>query len=145
MAGSALRQKLQPIWVFATLAALLNAGYGVLFTIVGDYRDAYDISETAIGWIIGVGFIVAFVSQITLGPLGDRGHARRLVFGGAVVNAVGLLIMGFGTSAAVILVGRIVSGHPWAYTYLPVSTKPAPRNSSSRSPGPGNSFTDSGR
>ena len=110
MTGSTSRRTLQPVWVFATLAALLNAGYGVLFTIVGDYRDAYGISETAIGWIIGVGFIVAFVSQITLGPLGDRGHARTMVFGGAIVNAIGLLIMGFGTSGSVILLGRILSG-----------------------------------
>jgi MFS family permease len=92
------------------LSALLAAGYGVLFTIVGDYRDNYGISETTVGWIIGVGFIVGFISQITIGPLGDRGHARTLVFGGAVVNAVGLLLMGFGTTAPVILGGRIISG-----------------------------------
>lgn len=104
------RPALRPIWVFSTLSALLTAGYGVLFTIVGDYRDNYGISETTVGWIIGAGFIVAFVSQIVLGPLGDRGHARTLVFGGAVVNVVGLVMMGFGTNAPVILSGRIVSG-----------------------------------
>jgi MFS family permease len=108
--GIALPRTLQPIWVFSTLSALLTAGYGVLFTIVGDYRDTYGISETTVGWIIGVGFIVGFVSQVTIGPLGDRGHARTLVFGGAVVNAVGLLLMGFGTNAPLILCGRIVSG-----------------------------------
>ncbi|MGI9648545.1 MAG: MFS transporter [Acidimicrobiia bacterium] len=110
MAGTNLTRKLKPIWVFSTLSALLTAGYGVLFTIVGDYRDNYGISETTVGWIIGIGFIVGFVSQITIGPLGDRGHARTLVFGGAVVNAAGLLLMGFGTTAPVILAGRIVSG-----------------------------------
>ena len=86
------------------------AGYGVLFTIVGDYCDDYGISETTVGWIIGIGFIVGFVSQILIGPLGDRGHARTLVLGGAVVNAVGLVMMGFGTTAPVLLSGRIVSG-----------------------------------
>ncbi|NNC92312.1 MAG: MFS transporter [Acidimicrobiia bacterium] len=101
---------LQPIWVFSTLSALLAAGYGVLFTIVGDYRDEYGISETTVGWIIGIGFIVAFASQIAIGPLGDGGHARTLVFGGAIVNVFGLLLMGFGTTAPVILSGRIVSG-----------------------------------
>ncbi len=110
MAGTALRRNLKPIWVFSTLSALLFAGYGVLFTIVGDYRDNYGISETVVGWIIGIGFIVGFFSQITIGPLGDRGHARTLVFGGAIVNALGLLLMGFGTNAPVILLGRIVSG-----------------------------------
>ena len=33
---------------------LLAAGYGVLFTIVDDYRDEYGISETAIGIVIGL-------------------------------------------------------------------------------------------
>ena len=110
MTSTARTRTLQPIWVFSTLSALLTAGYGVLFTIVGDYRDNYGISETTVGWIIGIGFIVGFVSQITIGPLGDRGHARTLVFGGAIVNALGLLLMGFGTNAPVILLGRIVSG-----------------------------------
>jgi MFS family permease len=104
------RRTLSPIWVFSILSALFGSGYGVLFTIVGDYRDEYGISETTVGWIIGIGFIVAFVSQITLGPIGDRGHARTLVFGGSIVNVAGLLMMGFGTNAPVILSGRIVSG-----------------------------------
>ena len=34
---------------FGGLMASLAAGYGVLFTIVDDYRDEYGISETAIG------------------------------------------------------------------------------------------------
>jgi MFS family permease len=96
--------------VFSVLSALFGSGYGVLFTIVGDYRDEYGISETTVGWIIGIGFIVAFVSQITLGPVGDRGHARTLVYGGSVVNVAGLLMMGFGTNAPVLLSGRIISG-----------------------------------
>jgi len=109
-APTGARRTLSPIWVFSILSALFGSGYGVLFTIVGDYRDEYGISETTVGWIIGIGFIVAFISQITLGPVGDRGHARALVYGGSIVNVAGLLMMGFGTSAPVILSGRIVSG-----------------------------------
>ncbi|MGI9610805.1 MAG: hypothetical protein ACR2NL_11000, partial [Acidimicrobiia bacterium] len=73
MAGNLSKPRLSPVWVFSILSALFGSGYGVLFTIVGDYRDEYGISETTVGWIIGIGFIVAFVSQITLGPVGDRG------------------------------------------------------------------------
>ena len=54
--------------------AALAAGYGVLFTIVADFRDEYGISETAIGFVIGLGFIAGFLSQIVLAPLADRGH-----------------------------------------------------------------------
>ena len=66
--------------------AALAAGYGVLFTIVADFRDEYGISETAIGFVIGLGFIAGFLSQIVLAPLADRGHAKKLVFIGVLVN-----------------------------------------------------------
>jgi MFS family permease len=92
------------------LSAALTAGYGVLFTIVGDYRDAYGLSETMLGFVIGIGFIVSFISQTLLGPFGDRGHARKLIVFGAAFNVVGLLMMGFGTTATVILTGRIIGG-----------------------------------
>ena len=100
----------QLVWVFSTLSAALAAGYGVLFTMGGDYRDQYGISATTFGYIIGIGFIVSFVAQFTIGPLGDRGYARQLVLGGAALNAAGLLMMGFGTTATVIIVGRVISG-----------------------------------
>ncbi|MEM9891199.1 MAG: MFS transporter [Actinomycetota bacterium] len=98
------------VWAFSVLSACLSAGYGVLFTLVGDYRETYGISELAIGWIIGVGFIVAFVAQVLIAPLGDRGHARTLVLAGVAVNAVGLLLMGVGTDAGTLTIGRVVSG-----------------------------------
>lgn len=98
------------VLVFSSLSAALAAGYGVLFTMGGDYRDEYGISETTFGLIIGIGFLLSFLAQITIGPLGDRGYARVMVFGGAFVNAAGLLMMGFGTTATVIIIGRVISG-----------------------------------
>lgn len=98
------------LWAFSVLSACLSAGYGVLFTVVGDYRDSYGISELAIGWIIGIGFIAAFGAQVFIAPLGDRGHARILVLSGVAVNAVGLIMMGLGTDSLTITVGRVVSG-----------------------------------
>lgn len=95
---------------YVTLAASLTASYGALFTIVGDYRDTYGISEATIGWIIGAGFIISFVVQVFASPLGDRGWSRMLVVGGAVINIVGVLGMAFGTTATVLLAGRIVAG-----------------------------------
>ncbi len=85
-------------------------GYGVLFTVVGDYRDEYGISETEIGMLIGAGFLSAFVAMIFIAPIADRGHARRLIMVGVVANFFGLLLMAFGTSLAPLLLGRIVSG-----------------------------------
>jgi len=95
---------------FGGLMASLAAGYGVLFTIVDDYRDEYGISETAIGIVIGIGFVAGFLSQVLIAPFADRGHARRIVLFGVAVNVVGLLLMGFSTTLPMILSGRFVSG-----------------------------------
>ena len=70
------------LFAFGGLMACLAAGYGVLFTIVDDYRDEYGISETAIGVVIGIGFTAAFLSQLVIAPLADRGHARAMVLFG---------------------------------------------------------------
>ena len=95
---------------FGSLMASLAAGYGVLFTIVDDYRDEYGISETAIGIVIGIGFIAAFLAQLVIAPLADRGHARKVVLFGVAINVVGLLLMGFSTTLVPILIGRFISG-----------------------------------
>lgn len=95
---------------FGSLMAALAAGYGVLFTIVDDYNTEYGISAGAIGVIIGIGFIAAFISQLLIAPLADRGHARTVVVAGVLVNVVGLLLMAAGTSLVPILIGRFVSG-----------------------------------
>ena len=100
----------QLLWGFSALSASLSAGYGVLFTIVGDYRDVYGISARSIGWIIGVGFFAGFLSQMLIAPIGDRGFARRLVLVGVVVNALGLVLMGIGDDTPTIMAGRIISG-----------------------------------
>jgi MFS family permease len=95
---------------FGGLSAALAAGYGVLFTIAADYRDEYGISENWIGIIIGLGFIAGFLSQITIAPFADRGHAKHLVLAGVFVNVIGLVLMAFGTSLVPILIGRFISG-----------------------------------
>ncbi len=95
---------------FGGLMASLSAGYGVLFTIVDDYRDVYGISETAIGVVIGIGFIAGFLAQLLIAPWADRGHARTVVLLGVTINIIGLLLMAAGTTLIPILIGRFISG-----------------------------------
>ena len=95
---------------FGGLAATLAAGYGVLFTIVDEYASDYDISESAIGVVIGIGFLSGFTSQLLVAPLADRGHARTVVVAGVLVSVAGLVAMGLGTSLAPIALGRVVHG-----------------------------------
>ncbi len=101
---------MSPYWVFAALTAALSAGYGVLFTVVGDFREAYGISATAIGIVIGAGFLAGFIAQVFIAPIADRGRARQLIVIGAAADIAGLLMMGFGDNLTLILAGRIVSG-----------------------------------
>lgn len=97
-------------WPLFVLSGSLAAGYGTLFTLVGDYRDNYGIGESMIGLIIGVGFVVSFLAQTLLGPLGDQGRARLMIMAGTAANVVGLVMMAFGETEAVLLAGRVISG-----------------------------------
>jgi MFS family permease len=98
------------VYSLGLLSALLAAGYGVMFTVLDDFRDDYGISEAALGVVVGVGFFTSFLAQVLIAPLADRGHARRLVLIGLVANIVGLVCMAYGTRLWVILLGRIVMG-----------------------------------
>jgi len=98
------------ILVFAALSATLSSGYGVLFTVVGDFRSEYDISEAMVGFIIGIGFFAGFLAQVFIAPIGDRGRARQVVAFGVLINVVGLILIGVGGSVELILIGRFISG-----------------------------------
>src|SRR6476469_5893870 len=96
-------------FAFGGLMACLAAGYGVLFTIVDDYRDTYGISESSIGMVIGLGFLAGFLSQLLIAPYADRGHARKIVLVGVLVNVAGLVLMAVSTTLLPILLGRFIS------------------------------------
>lgn len=105
-----MSRRISPIATLNVLAACQTAGYGVLFTVVGDFRTAYGISESGVGLIIGVGFLAGFLSQVFIAPIADRGQARTVVVFGVVLNVVGLVLMAIGQSLGVLLLARIISG-----------------------------------
>lgn len=98
------------VLTFGLLTSVMASGYGVMFTVLDDFRSEYGISESRLGLIVGIGFISSFLAQVFLAPIADRGHARRLVFIGLAVNVVGLLALAFGETLSVLLLGRFVSG-----------------------------------
>jgi len=102
--------QISPLVALNILSACQTAGYGVLFTVVGDFRAAYGISDAGVGLIIGVGFLAGFLSQVFIAPIADRGRARIVVILGVVLNIIGLVLMAFGTSLVALLIGRIISG-----------------------------------
>ena len=96
--------------VLSALTAVMSAGYGAMFSLLGEFRDQYGIAESRLGLIVGVGFVAGFASQILIAPLADRGHARRVVIGGALLYVAGTAMLGLATSFAPMIAGRCVMG-----------------------------------
>ena len=89
---------------------VLASGYGVMFTMLDDWRAEFGIQETGLSMIIAVGFFTSFIAQLTIAPYAYRGHARKLMTVGMAANAAGALIMAFGSSLPLFLLGRFVMG-----------------------------------
>ncbi len=96
--------------VFGALTGLFASGYGVMFTVLDEFRDEYGIGEGALGLIVAMGFLSSFLAQVTLAPLADRGHARVMIVVGMVFNVAGLLGMAYGSTFIVLLTARFVMG-----------------------------------
>lgn len=98
------------VLTFGLLTALFAAGYGVMFTMLDDFREEFGIGPTALGAIVATGFFSSFLAQVLLAPLADRGHARRLVYLGMLLNVVGLIGMAVGTTFLTLVLARLVMG-----------------------------------
>ena len=84
--------------------------YGVMFTMLDDYRNNFGIAESALGFIVGVGFFTSFLGQVSIAPLADRGRARRLIILGLSLEIIGCVGMAFGETFKVLLISRIIMG-----------------------------------
>ena len=98
------------LYLLQATTALGGMGYGVMFTVLDDFRDKYGITEAQLGIIVGVGFITGFLSQILFAPLADKGHAKKLVMTGIVIEIVGTLFMAFGQAFLPLIIGRLLAG-----------------------------------
>jgi MFS family permease len=99
-----------PTLALGVLSGVFASGYGVMFTMLDDFRTEYGISPTALGGVVAIGFFSSFLAQVLLAPQADRGHARLLVYVGMALNVVGLLGMAFSKQALGLLVARLVMG-----------------------------------
>ena len=98
------------LYLLQAATALGGMGYGVMFTVLDDFRDKYGITEAQLGLIVGVGFITGFLSQILFAPQADKGHAKKLVMIGITVEVVGTLFMAFGHAFLPLILGRLLTG-----------------------------------
>ncbi len=84
--------------------------YGVMFTMLDDYRNNFGIAESALGFIVGIGFFTSFLGQVSIAPLADRGRARRLIILGLSLEVIGCIGMAFGETFLILLLSRIIMG-----------------------------------
>ena len=61
---------------------MMGAAVGVLFTVIAQLQDTFDLTNAQVGQISGVSFISTMVSTLIFGPIADRGHERWLMIGG---------------------------------------------------------------
>ena len=84
--------------------------YGVMFTVLDDFRDKYGIAESKLGLIVGAGFITGFIANILIAPFADKGHAKTLIRIGLAMQIFGCLVMAFGNSFPLLFAGRFLTG-----------------------------------
>lgn len=84
--------------------------YGVMFTMLDDFRSNFGIAETALGFIVGTGFFTSFLGQLSIAPLADRGRARQLIILGLGFEVIGCLGMAVGETFAILLISRSIMG-----------------------------------
>lgn len=98
------------VTILQCASALGAMSYGVMFTVLDDYRNEYGISESKLGLIVASGFLAGFLANILVAPVADKGYARRLVSLGLIAQVIGCLVMAFGSSFIVLLLGRFLTG-----------------------------------
>jgi MFS family permease len=90
--------------------AVKSSAYGVMFTMLDDYREQFGISEGSLGLVIAIGFFTSFFAQITIAPMADRGRSRQLIFIGLSLAIIGNFAMAFSDSLPELLGSRFISG-----------------------------------
>lgn len=90
--------------------AVKSSAYGVMFTMLDDYRDQFGISEGALGLVIAIGFFTSFFAQLSIAPMADRGRSRQLIFVGLALAVFGNFAMALSDSLPELLASRFLSG-----------------------------------
>jgi MFS family permease len=90
--------------------AVKSSAYGVMFTMLDDYREQFGISEGSLGLVIAIGFFTSFFAQLTIAPLADRGRSRQLIFIGLILAIIGNFSMAFSDTLPQLLCSRFLSG-----------------------------------
>ena len=89
---------------------MMGAAVGVLFTVIAQLQDTFDLTNAQVGQISGVSFISTMVSTLIFGPIADRGHERWLMIGGVALAAAALISIAVGSTFWVFFLARVFQG-----------------------------------
>ena len=85
-------------------------GYGAVFSLLAEIRDAFGFSTAAIGLIGGSAFAAGFVAQLGLARLADSGHGARMLQIGLALSVISTLWMIFADTLPEWLASRALLG-----------------------------------
>ena len=88
----------------------LTASFGLVFTLLADLQEEVGFGDSALGAIAGVSFLTSVTAQLTLAPLADRGHARRLLVGSVVLAGIASVWFAVATSTTELITARALAG-----------------------------------
>lgn len=92
------------------LTAIVMVGYGAVFSLLAEIRDAFGFTSTAIGLIGGSAFAAGFVAQLGLARLADQGYGARMLQIGLALAALSSLWMAFADTLPAWLASRALLG-----------------------------------
>ena len=91
------RDRVRRLLPYYLAQGLAMGSLASVVTLLGDLRDEFGLTDTQVGLIVGAGFFTAFVTQLALSRVADRGHAPLMVRMGLGVAAVSMV--GFAASS----------------------------------------------
>lgn len=89
---------------------VLAAANSVVFALLADLRETYDLPGWSLGVMSGTAFATGVVVQLFVAPLADRGHARKLLVLALTVAVAGNVLFALGGSLVPFITARALAG-----------------------------------
>ena len=102
-----VRSRLFPYFL---LVGASTMSIGAVFTMLGEFRDQLELTETGLGVMVASGFFAALVSQIGLARYADQGHSKPMIRLGLVLLVGSQLAMAVATELWQLIGARMVLG-----------------------------------
>lgn len=90
--------------------AVTMAGVASIFPLLAEFERRYELSTASLGWIAGMSFASALVTQLTLSRYADRGYSNLLLRAGLAAGALGLLWFAAATELWQFVLARALLG-----------------------------------